>query len=117
MLFLIIRQNAIEAAEEAFDRVLGAAALSIADTVQYENGNVIVDIPYSSFAILGMSRLNRVFYRVVAPNGEIITGSPILGLEIPHATGPELRVALPSCLCGMTWVDGDRCKCHRPCRA
>lgn len=92
MLFLAIRQNAIEAAEEAFDRVLGAAALSIADTVQYENGNVIVDIPYSSFAILGMSRLNRVFYRVVAPNGEIITGSPILGLEIPHATGPELRV-------------------------
>jgi len=92
MLFLAIRQNAIEAAEEAFDRVLGAAALSIADTVQYENGNVIVDIPYSSFAILGMSRLNRVFYRVVAPDGEIITGSPILGLEIPHATGPELRV-------------------------
>ena len=92
LLFLAIRQNAIDAAEEAFDRVLGAAALSIADTVQYENGNVIVDIPYSSFAILGMSRLNRVFYRVVAPNGEIITGSPILGLEIPHATGPELRI-------------------------
>lgn len=92
MLFLAIRQNAIEAAEEAFDRVLGAAALSIADTVQYESGNVIVDIPYSAFAILGMSRLNRVFYRVVAPDGEIVTGSPILGLEIPHATGPELRV-------------------------
>lgn len=96
LLFLAIRQNAAEAAEEAFDRVLGAAALSIADTVQYENGNVIVDIPYSAFAILGMSRFNRVFYRVVAPNGDIITGSPILGLEIPHATGPELRVATSS---------------------
>lgn len=93
VLFLAIRQNALAAAEEAFDRVLGAAALSIADTVEFENGAVTVDIPYSAFAILGTSRLNRVFYRVVAPDGSIVTGSPVLGLEIPHASGPELRLA------------------------
>lgn len=93
VLFLAIRQNALAAAEEAFDRVLGAAALSIADTVEFENGAVTVDIPYSAFAILGTSRLNRVFYRVVAPDGAIVTGSPVLGLEIPHASGPELRLA------------------------
>lgn len=93
VLFLAIRQNALEAAEEAFDRVLGAAALAIADTVEFENGAVTVDLPYSAFAILGTSRLNRVFYRVVAPDGTLVTGSPVLGLEIPHAAGPELRLA------------------------
>ncbi|HEV7307034.1 sensor histidine kinase [Ensifer sp.] len=92
-LFWLVRWNAHNAAEEAFDRVLGAAALSIADTVSIEDGTLSVDLPHSAFAILGTSRLNRIFYRVAAPDGTIITGSPILGLEIPHGTGPQLRLA------------------------
>ncbi len=92
-LFWMVRWNAHNAAEEAFDRVLGAAALSIADTVSIEDGALSVDLPHSAFAILGTSRLNRIFYRVAAPDGTIITGSPILGLEIPHGTGPQLRLA------------------------
>ncbi|MGE6784226.1 sensor histidine kinase N-terminal domain-containing protein [Ensifer adhaerens] len=92
-LFWLVRWNAHSAAEEAFDRVLGAAALSIADTVSIEDGTVSVDLPHSAFAILGTSRLNRIFYRVAAPDGTIITGSPILGLEIPHGTGSQLRLA------------------------
>lgn len=70
------------AADEAFDRVLTASALSIADTVGMEEGAVTVDIPYSAFAILGTSRLNRVFYKITAPDGSLVTGSPILGLDI-----------------------------------
>ncbi|OWZ90037.1 HAMP domain-containing histidine kinase [Sinorhizobium sp. LM21] len=89
----MVRWNAHNAAEEAFDRVLGAAALSIADTVSIEDGTASVDLPHSAFAILGTSRLNRIFYRVAAPDGTIITGSPILGLEIPHGAGPQLRLA------------------------
>ncbi|UTV41504.1 MULTISPECIES: sensor histidine kinase [Ensifer] len=92
-LFWMVRWNAHNAAEEAFDRVLGAAALSIADTVSIEDGTASVDLPHSAFAILGTSRLNRIFYRVAAPDGTIITGSPILGLEIPHGAGPQLRLA------------------------
>ncbi len=92
-LLWLVRWNAHSAAEEAFDRVLGAAALSIADTVSIEDGTVSVDLPHSAFAILGTSRLNRIFYRVAAPDGTIITGSPILGLEIPHGTGSQLRLA------------------------
>ncbi|GGA62362.1 sensor histidine kinase N-terminal domain-containing protein [Pelagibacterium lentulum] len=92
-LYFIINGNAVRAADEAFDRVLGAAALSIADTVAYEGNSVTVDIPYSAFAILGTSRLNRVFYRVVAPDRSHVTGSPVLALEMPPATGSELRFA------------------------
>jgi two-component system sensor histidine kinase TctE len=90
-IFWAVRWYAHNAAEEAFDRVLGAAALSIADTVSIEEGEATVDLPHSAFAILGTSRLNRIFYRVVAPDGTLITGAPILGLEVPHGTGPGLR--------------------------
>jgi two-component system sensor histidine kinase TctE len=92
-LFWMVRWSAQQAAEEAFDRVLGAAALTIADTVSIEDGDLSVDLPYSAFAILGTSRLNRIFYRVAAPDGTVITGSPILGLEVPRGTGPQLRLA------------------------
>ncbi|QQM32036.1 sensor histidine kinase N-terminal domain-containing protein [Martelella lutilitoris] len=85
--------NAYRAADEAFDRVLGAAALAIADTAAYENGNVIVDIPYSAFAILGTTQMNRIFYRVVAPNGSVVTGSPVLGLDIETPQTPSLRLS------------------------
>lgn len=91
LLFLVVQFYAHHAADEAFDRVLSAAALSIADTVEIEDGAVSVDIPHSAFAILGSSRLNRVFYRIVAPDGSLVTGSPTLGLEVEPASDPRPR--------------------------
>jgi two-component system, OmpR family, sensor histidine kinase TctE len=79
----MIRQQASQAAEEAYDRVLGAAALSIADTIALQDETVTIDIPHAAFAILGTSQLNRIFYRIVAPGGGHVTGSSILGIEIP----------------------------------
>ncbi len=79
------------AADEAFDRVLTASVLSIADTVGIEEGAVTVDIPYSAFAILGTSRLNRIFYKVTGPDGSLVTGSPVLGLDLPHLQDETLR--------------------------
>lgn len=92
VLALTVRTYARRAADEAFDRVLTASALAIADTVGIEEGAVTVDIPYSAFAILGTSRLNRVFYRVTAPDGSLVTGSPILGLDIPLANEETLHL-------------------------
>ena len=43
-LFWMVRWSAQQAAEEAFDRVLGAAALTIADTVSIEDGDLSVDL-------------------------------------------------------------------------
>lgn len=92
VLALTVRAYARRAADEAFDRVLTASALSIADTVAIEEGTVAVDIPYSAFAILGTSRLNRVFYRITAPDGSLVTGSPTLGLDIPSAQNETLHL-------------------------
>jgi len=93
LLFFLGRWYAHRAADEAFDRVLGAAALSIADTITLQDGALSVDLPHSAFAILGTSRLNRIFYRVVAPDGSLLTGSPILGLEIEHGSNSRLRLS------------------------
>ena len=92
VLALTVGAYARHAADEAFDRVLTASALSIADTVGIEEGAVTVDIPYSAFAILGTSRLNRVFYKVTAPDGSLVTGSPVLGLDIPEAQDEALHL-------------------------
>lgn len=72
---------AYRASDRVFDRGLASAALSIADTVEVQDG-IYVDMPSSAFAILGISGVNRVFYRVVGPDGEFITGSPTLGIEL-----------------------------------
>ncbi|RZI60470.1 MAG: sensor histidine kinase [Pseudomonas sp.] len=92
VLALTVGAYARRAADEAFDRVLTASALSIADTVGIEEGSVTVDIPYSAFAILGTSRLNRVFYRITAPDGSLVTGSPILALDIEIAHDEHLHL-------------------------
>ncbi|MFN7103849.1 MAG: sensor histidine kinase N-terminal domain-containing protein, partial [Pseudorhizobium sp.] len=91
-LALTVGAYARRAADEAFDRVLTASVLSIADTVGIEEGAVTVDIPYSAFAILGTSRLTRVFYKVTAPDGSLVTGSPILGLDLSPEPGDALQL-------------------------
>lgn len=93
LLYNTTHHNASRAADEAFDRVLSGAALTIADTVAYDNGSVTVDIPYAAFAILGTSRMNRVFYRVVSPDGHVVTGSPLLGLDIETPETPDIRLS------------------------
>ncbi|WP_198666209.1 sensor histidine kinase [Tropicimonas sp. IMCC34043] len=83
VLLLVADRFALRAADRAFDNVLVASAYSIADTLEFDGDAVSVDIPFSAFAILGTSRLNRVFYRVVDHHGRLVTGSPTLGLEVP----------------------------------
>lgn len=77
----VVWQVATRAADEAYDRVLGAAALSIAETITLRGTSASVDLPYASFAILGTSGRNRIFYRITDPKGELVTGNPVLGIE------------------------------------
>ncbi len=73
-LFLFISAYAQRAADAAFDRLLMASALSISDTVRVEDGRFSVDLPYSSLGILAQARRDRVFYRITAPDGALVTG-------------------------------------------
>jgi two-component system sensor histidine kinase TctE len=73
-LFAFVDAYAQRAADSAYDQLLQAAALSIADTIRVESGRIAVDLPYSSLSILAMARRDRIFYRIDAPDGDLVTG-------------------------------------------
>ncbi len=62
------------AADEAYDRLLVGAALQIAESVATEPGRVTVDPPTSAFETLALAADDRIFYRVIDPAGETLTG-------------------------------------------
>lgn len=62
------------AADRSFDRLLAGSALSIAESLTVTRQGVRVDIPYSALDMLAASPEDRVFYRVVAPDGSTVTG-------------------------------------------
>ncbi len=62
------------AADEAYDRLLVGAALQIAESVATEPGRVTVDPPVSAFETLALAPDDRIFYRVIDPGGETLTG-------------------------------------------
>ena len=73
-LFLYVRNFSLNAADTAFDRVLAASALSIADSIRVEDGHLTLELPLASLQILGAARENRAFYAVRAPDHSLVTG-------------------------------------------
>ncbi|WP_448208628.1 sensor histidine kinase [Azospirillum sp. sgz302134] len=96
VLFLFVRAYAHRAADRAYDQLLSASALAIADAVQVEEGAITVDLPYSSLSILGMARRDRVFYKIVAPGGALLTGYGDLPAKPAHGgeSGPVFSDAV-----------------------
>ncbi|HET6156738.1 MAG TPA: sensor histidine kinase N-terminal domain-containing protein [Dongiaceae bacterium] len=63
-----------QAAQEAYDRLLAGAAFQIAQSVTIIEGHVVVNLPVSAFELLALAPDDRVFYRVIGPDGATITG-------------------------------------------
>lgn len=82
-LVFFLRDYAHRAAEQAFDRLLAASALTIAGSVQIEDDGVTVEPPFSSLAMLSGSE--RVFYEARTSNGRLITGYADLAPALPLA--------------------------------
>lgn len=82
-LVFFLRDYAHRAAEQAFDRLLAASALTIAGSVQIEDNGVTVEPPVSSLAMLSGSE--RVFYEARTSNGRLITGYADLAPALPLA--------------------------------
>jgi two-component system sensor histidine kinase TctE len=73
-------------ANQAFDRLLLASADAIADQVSVQDGVLTVDLPYVALQLLESNIQERVFYRVVAPDGKTLTGYD----DLPLPPGPRL---------------------------
>jgi two-component system sensor histidine kinase TctE len=71
---MLVIQNIVESVN---DRVLNASAVSIADTLAYEDGDVTVDLPLSAFGMLENEERDNVYYCVRRGN-ELVTGYPEL---------------------------------------
>ena len=90
LLYYAIRTVAETAVEQTQDRILGSAALAIAEEVRGGQDGVEIDIPYSAFSMLGATGNERVFYRIDV-SGIAVTGYD--GLEtpqnLPRGVAPE----------------------------
>ena len=92
-LYFLLAGYAARAADRAFDQLLLASALSIAESIQVDGATINVDLPYASLALLATGRRDRIFYRVAAPDGSLITGYPDLAYVDPAGflAQPALR--------------------------
>lgn len=86
-LYVSVRATAQAAAEASQDAILMAAAVSIADGMRGDEGGLALDLPQSTFTLLGAMADERVFYRVDR------SGVPITGyddLPAPPASAGDL---------------------------
>jgi two-component system sensor histidine kinase TctE len=91
LLLLAAAEYGGRAADQAYDRLLAASALAIADQVYVADGRLEVDLPNSALEMLSLARRDRTFYRVVSPTGETVTGYGDLPLPGPPVTAAEPR--------------------------
>ncbi|WP_320410510.1 sensor histidine kinase [Ensifer sp. LC499] len=84
------------AADDAYDRLLLGAAIQITANMTVDAGNLGVTLPSSAFELLGLAERDRIFYRVVGPDGKTLTGYDDLdaGIDLTSArAAPVFRSA------------------------
>ncbi|GAB1583546.1 sensor histidine kinase [Phyllobacterium phragmitis] len=70
------------AADDAYDRLLLGAAIQIAENLTVDAGHLIINLPSSAFELLGLAASDRIFYRVIDPAGQTLTGYDDLKTDI-----------------------------------
>lgn len=84
-LYAAAQSYARVAADRSFDRLLAGSALSITETLSVADGAILVDIPYAALDMLSAAPDDKVFYRVIGPDGRTVTGYP--DLPAMHSVG------------------------------
>ena len=75
-------KSAMDAANRAYDRSLTASLKSIAENIHATGGHISVDIPYTALDILEEGVQEHVYYAILGPGGEHLTGYD--DLHPPH---------------------------------
>ena len=83
LLFAFIYDYAHRSSDRAFDRLLSASALTIAGAVVVEDSGVVLELPSAALAMV--SGQDRLFYKVLGPKGEYVTGYADLARDLPLA--------------------------------
>ena len=85
-------RTALDAANEAYDRLLLASVRAIADRVSVVDNEVRVDVPYVALELFESKSQERIFYRVATVGGGTITGYEDLPLPPRSPTLPDAPV-------------------------
>jgi len=104
LLMIEARVSSQRAAERAYDSQLEAAALTIAEAVQWQQGEPLIEVPAAALQILATRHQERVFYAVLDADGEAVSAN------LPFAIEPSWReraaaepLALTARLDGEAW--------------
>lgn len=73
LLFVVVRNYAVQVAQEGQDNILAASATSILDAASIRDGVLELDMPYAAFSMLSTSADDRVFYAVLQ-DGKFLSG-------------------------------------------
>jgi two-component system sensor histidine kinase TctE len=70
-----VYQNALQAADQAYDRSLLASTRALAERVSIADGRVVADVPYVALDSFETDTLGRLYYKVTGLKGETVSGS------------------------------------------
>jgi two-component system sensor histidine kinase TctE len=69
-----VYNNALGAADLAYDRSLLASTRALAERVSVVNGHVVADVPYVALDSFETDTLGRIYYKVTGVNQEFVSG-------------------------------------------
>ncbi|MBS9404204.1 sensor histidine kinase N-terminal domain-containing protein [Halomonas sp. TRM85114] len=75
LMLLLAWSEARRTADRAFDRLLEAATLAIAEQVQRQDNKLWLDLPPAALKMLATDAEERVFYSLVDQDGSLVTGN------------------------------------------
>ena len=75
LMLLLAWSEARRTADRAFDRLLEASTLAIAEQVQWQEDQLWLDLPPAALEMLATDAQERVFYSLVGQAGHVVTGN------------------------------------------
>jgi two-component system sensor histidine kinase TctE len=82
--------NAMDAANQAYDRTLTTAIRAIAENIHVSNGRILTNIPYSAMDFIDEGVQERIYYAILEPDGDTLTGYE--DLRLPVGIDPPIDV-------------------------
>ncbi|MES2017955.1 MAG: sensor histidine kinase [Pseudomonadota bacterium] len=89
-----VYRNALDVADQAYDRSLLASTRALAERVSIRDGKVVADVPYVALDSFETDTLGRIFYKVSGIDGETVSGYDDLPAVPPNVARSEAYPAL-----------------------
>lgn len=86
--------SALQAATQAYDRTLLSSARTVSERLEVRGGKLVVDVPWVVLDSFELNMNDRLYYKVLDPAGEVISGYDGLPSMPPSTSRTSLYPAL-----------------------